>query len=507
MSSVHEDIMVETDLLVIGGGINGVGIARDAAGRCLRVYLCEKDDLAQHTSSASTKLIHGGLRYLEQYDFKLVRHALQEREVLLRSAPHIIHPLRFILPHHRELRPRWMIRLGLFIYDYLGGRKLLPASQGVNLKTHQAGKALKRQFTDGFEYSDCWVQDARLVVLTAMDAEERGAIIKTHTECTALDRFDDHWIATLRENGSGVITRVKAGAVINAAGPWVEKVLKSGVELSGQSAVRFVKGSHVVVPKLFEHAYPYIFQNGDGRILFAIPFEGEFTLLGTTDIEVSDIPEPVVISPEETNYICQAVSEYFNKPVSTNDVVWSYSGVRPLYDDAASDASNVTRDYHLDLNTNGAPVVSVYGGKITTHRRLAEEALELLSSSFEVAGEPWTAESHLPGGDIVNADLNQFFSMCNKLYPWMEQRLLKDYATKYGTRVSKLLEGCITMDDLGQCMAHDLYEREVRYLMEHEYARSAEDVLWRRTKRGLHASPAEIEQLDSWMKVQLQNAA
>lgn len=504
MSSVEESALVETDLLVIGGGINGVGIARDAAGRGLRVYLCEKDDLAEHTSSASTKLIHGGLRYLEQYDFKLVRHALQEREVLLCSAPHIIHPLRFILPHHQGLRPKWMIRLGLFIYDHLGGRKLLPVSHKVNLKIHPAGKALKSQFTDGFEYSDCWVQDARLVVLTAMDAEARGAKIKIHTECIALERFADHWIATLRDNSNGITTRVKSGAVINAAGPWVDKVLRSGVELGGQYGVRFVKGSHVVVPKLFTHDYPYIFQNDDGRILFAIPFEQDFTLLGTTDIEVSEIPDQVAISPEETRYICQAVSEYFNQPVSPDDVVWSYSGVRPLYDDAASSASNVTRDYYLDLNTKGAPVLSVYGGKITTHRRLAEEALELLSSSFEVGGAPWTAGSHLPGGDIVNADLNQLFSLCSKIYPWMEQRLLKDYVNKYGTRVSVLLEGCITMDDLGQCMAPDLYEREVCYLMEHEYARSAEDVLWRRTKRGLHASPAEIEKLDSWMKARLQ---
>jgi len=503
MNADQNSKVIETDLLVIGGGINGVGVARDAAGRGLRVCLCEKDDLAQHTSSASTKLIHGGLRYLELYDFKLVRHALQEREVLLQSAPHIIHPLRFVLPHHRELRPKWMIRLGLFIYDHLGGRKRLPASQGVNLRTHPAGDALKTEFSAGFEYSDCWVQDARLVVLTALDAEARGARIETHTECTVLDRHDDHWLATLRNNETGAITKVKAGAVINAAGPWVEKVLKLGVDLSDEHGVRFVKGSHVVVPKLFDHPYAYIFQNGDGRVLFAIPFEGEFTMLGTTDIEVSDLPGQATISPDEVTYICAAVSEYFNKPVSADDVIWSYSGVRPLYDDAASNASKVTRDYNLHLDTEGAPVISIYGGKITTYRKLAEEVLDLLTGPFEVAGEAWTERSYLPGGDIANADLKVFLSLCRKLYPWMESGLLEGYATRYGTRISMLLEDCVGMEDLGQCFSPGLYEREVRYLMEEEYARSAEDVLWRRTKCGLHASAEAAKQLEEWMQVQI----
>ncbi len=507
MNSTQDYGIVETDLLVIGGGINGVGVARDAAGRGLRVFLCEKDDLAEHTSSASTKLIHGGLRYLELYDFKLVRHALQEREVLLRSAPHIIHPLRFVLPHHQELRPQWMIRLGLFLYDHLGGRKLLPASKRVKLKSHPAGAALKSQFSTGFEYSDCWVQDARLVVLTAMDAEARGAQIETHTECTVLERHGDHWLATLRNNVSGNTMRVKAGAVINAAGPWVDKVLKLGVDLTDQHSVRFVKGSHVVVPKLFEHPYAYIFQNGDGRILFAIPFEKEFTLLGTTDIEVNELPEHAAISADEITYICHAVSEYFDKPVVADDVVWSYSGVRPLYDDAASNASKVTRDYNLHLNTQGAPVISIYGGKITTYRKLAEEVLDLLSGSFEVAGEAWTERSYLPGGDIANADLGVFLSLCEKLYPWMESKLLTDYASKYGTRISLVLEDCSSKKDLGHCFAPGLFEREVCYLMTHEYAQSADAILWRRTKSGLHASADEIDQLDHWMKSKLQEVA
>jgi len=507
MNPEQKKNFIETDLLVIGGGIHGVGVARDAAGRGLRVFLCEKDDLAQHTSSASTKLIHGGLRYLELYDFKLVRHALQEREVLLRSAPHIIHPLRFVLPHHKELRPKWMIRLGLFIYDHLGGRKLLPASKRIRLEDHQAGVALKPQFTTGFEYSDCWVQDARLVILTAMDAEARGARVETHTECTVLERFDDYWHATLRNTIDGTLTRVKAGAVINAAGPRVEQVLKLGVDLTDQNSVRFVKGSHVVVPKLFDHPYAYIFQNGDGRILFAIPFEKEFTLLGTTDIEVQDLPEKASISNDEISYICTAVSEYFNTPVNTDDVVWSYSGVRPLYDDAASNASKVTRDYNLHLNTQGAPVISIYGGKITTYRKLAEEVLDLLSGPFRIAGHAWTEQSYLPGGDIANADLNVFLSLCEKLYPWVESSLLIDYATRYGTRISVLLEGCVNVSDLGATLAPGLFEQEVDYLMTHEYARSAEDVLWRRTKNGLYASADQIRQLDQWMKHKLETAA
>ncbi|MCP4128133.1 MAG: glycerol-3-phosphate dehydrogenase [Gammaproteobacteria bacterium] len=507
MNSVPDSKLVQTDILVIGGGINGVGIARDAAGRGLRVYLCEKDDLAQHTSSASTKLIHGGLRYLEYYDFRLVRHALAEREVLLRTAPHIIHPLRFILPHHKALRPKWMIRLGLFLYDHLGGRKLLPASCGVNLNKHVAGQALKSQYTSGFEYSDCWVHDARLVVLTAMDAAARGAVVKTRTECIALDRFDNHWVATLKEEVSGNQIQVKADTVVNASGPWVDRVLRLGVPSDREHGVRFVKGSHVVVPKLFDHPYPYIFQNADGRVLFAIPFEHEFTLLGTTDIEVSDIPKQASITSEETAYICEAISEYFKQPIVPDDVVWSYSGVRPLYDDAASSASKVTRDYNLHLNSSAAPVISVYGGKITTYRKLAEEVLDLLSGAYPIPGHAWTSMSHLPGGDIANADLEVFLTLCNKRYPWIDQTLLKDYVTKYGTRISTLLEGCGSMDDLGKRMSPGLYEREVAYLMKHEYARSADDVLWRRTKHGLHASSLEIEQLDNWMKQQLPEVA
>ena len=326
------------DLLVVGGGINGVGIARDAAGRGLRVLLCEQEDLAQHTSSASTKLIHGGLRYLEYYDFKLVRHALREREVLLRAAPHIIHPLRFVLPYQKQLRPKWMIRIGLFLYDHLGGRELLPASHAIDLRQHVAGAALKSEFSAGFEYSDCWVEDARLVVLSALDAQLHGATILTRTRCTGLQRHADHWLVTLRDQRNGQSRTLRADALVNAAGPWVEEVLALDPEARPPHHIRFVRGSHVVVPKLFDHPYPYLFQNGDGRILFAIPFEHDFTLLGTTDIEMQQVPERAQIEQQEIDYICRAVSEYFEQPIAPSDAVWSYSGVRPLYDDAVGNA-------------------------------------------------------------------------------------------------------------------------------------------------------------------------
>jgi len=350
------------DIVVIGGGINGAGIARDAVGRGLSVLLCEKDDLAQHTSSASTKLIHGGLRYLEHYDFMLVRHALQEREVLLKAAPHIIWPLRFILPHHQSLRPRWLIRLGLFLYDHIGGRKLLPKSHSVNLKTHVTGEALKKEFTHAFEYSDCWVQDARLVVLNAMDAAERGCEVRLRTEVTDLVRNDGSWTVHLRDNNTQEKTSVSARAIVNASGPWVEKTLDLDEDHDSRYATRLVKGSHIVVPKLFDHPYTYIFQNADNRIIFAVPYEQDYTLLGTTDMEVGDEPGTVEIEDAEVRYICDAASEYFEKTVNAADVVWAYSGVRPLYDDASANASKVTRDYKLDLDERkGAPVLSVYG--------------------------------------------------------------------------------------------------------------------------------------------------
>ena len=491
----HETACPEFDLLVIGGGINGAGIARDAAGRGLKVCLCEKDDLAGHTSSASTKLIHGGLRYLEQYDFKLVRHALQERELLLRSAPHIIHPIRFVLPHNASLRPEWMIRLGLFLYDHLGGRRRLPGSQSVVLNRHVAGQALKDDYRTGFEYSDCWVRDARLVVLNAMDGAARGAVIWTHTRCVGLSRSTADWTVTLRNERDGSIRFVRAKAVVNAAGPWVEQVLDAGFTAGRTHGIRFVKGSHIVVPRLFAHDYAYIFQHGDGRVLFAIPFEDDFTLLGTTDIELDRLPENNQITQKEVTYICHAVSEYFVRPVEPADVVWSFSGVRPLYDDAAGEASRVTRDYNLHIDCEQAPILSIYGGKITTYRRLAEDVLDLMADCLDIQGTPWTATSPLPGGDLPDADFARFLIDCAVAYPWLSRDRLQAYAGHYGTRISQLLAGCDCEEALGLDFGGGLFEREVIYLTTHEYAETAEDIVWRRTKRGLRMSPEEIARL------------
>lgn len=491
--------MITTDLLVVGGGINGAGIARDAAGRGLSVFLCEKDDLAQHTSSASTKLIHGGLRYLENYDFSLVRHALCEREVLLRAAPHIIWPMRFVLPHHKALRPQWLIRTGLFLYDHIGGRKMLPSSHRIDLRKHPAGALLKPAFKSGFEYSDCWVQDARLVVINAMDARARGAQIRTRTRCVGIARHASHWLADLRDEITGQTYQVQTRALVNAAGPWVEQVLHLDADRRSEQRVRLVKGSHIVVPRLFDHQYPYIFQNADGRVLFAIPFERDFTLLGTTDQEVGEIPVQAQITGEEITYICSAINEYLNRPVTPTDVVWSYSGVRPLYDDDAISASKVTRDYKLDLDSNGAPMLSVFGGKITTYRVLAEQVMQLLTHPLQIRQPDWTATVALPGGDIENADFNAFLADCRNRYSWLPEDLLYDYARNYGSRISTLLSGCCDLQTLGRHFDGPLYEREVTYLMQQEFAQTAEDVLWRRSKKGLLVSRQAARDLDHWM--------
>jgi len=465
----------EFDLVVIGGGINGAGIARDAAGRGLSVLLVEKDDLAEHTSSSSTKLIHGGLRYLEHYDFMLVRHALQEREVLLRAAPHIIWPLRFILPHHSALRPKWLIRLGLFLYDHIGGRKLLPKSWSVNLNKHVSGEALQDQFSAGFEYSDCWVQDSRLVVLNARDAADRGATIQVQTTCTDITATDDHWTVELRDNASGVLTDLKTRAVVNAAGPWVESVQNLQVRNKNNHGVRLVKGSHIVVNKLFDHDFTYIFQNADGRVLFAVPYEQHYTLLGTTDIEVDGDPAAVEIEAREIEYICGAVSEYFKKPVTADDVVWSYTGVRPLYDDAAANASKVTRDYVIHLSKSGPPMVSIFGGKITTFRKLSEEVVDMI-------------------------DYPAFVNAMQERYPWLPDSILNDYTRNYGTRIDTLLSEASNVAELGVHFGGELYEAEVRYLITHEWARSADDILWRRTRKGLHVPHDTPAVLSEWMQ-------
>ncbi len=488
------------DLVIIGGGINGAGIARDASGRGLKVLLLEKDDLAEHTSSASTKLIHGGLRYLEHYDFMLVRHALQEREVLLRAAPHIIWPLRFVLPHHKALRPKWLIRLGLFLYDHIGGRKMLPASHSLDLSSHVSGKALKKEFKSGFEYSDCWVQDARLVTLNIMDAAERGCDVRTRCECTDLVRHEGQWDVHMRsefgDNNSIVSTR----AVVNASGPWVEATLDLDEEHDAKHGVRLVKGSHIIVPKLFDHPYTYIFQNADNRVLFAVPYEQDYTLLGTTDVEVGDEPGKQSIDADEIAYICDSVSEYFEKPIDPASVVWSYSGVRPLYDDASENASKVTRDYKLDLDERkNAAVLSVYGGKITTYRKLAEQAVDMLQETLASTAKTWTADVPLPGGDIPNADFDAFVDALKSQYRWLDENVLFDYARNYGTRIHTLLGESKSMSDLGQHFSGPLYQSEIDYLVKHEWARTSEDILWRRSKKGLHTEAGTAEKVQAYI--------
>ena len=488
------------DLLVIGGGINGTGIARDAAGRGLDVLLCEKDDLGAHTSSASTKLIHGGLRYLEQRELRLVRHSLQEREVLLRNAPHIIWPLRFVLPHHAGLRPWWMIRLGLLLYDHLGGRELLPPCASIDLQRHVSGRALKRGYRRGFEYSDCWVQDARLVVLNARDAHARGAEIRTRTECVSLARRSARWEAVLVDRTDGSRFTASARGVVNASGPWVGRTL--GLEAGADSGhhVRLVKGSHVVVRRLFDHPNPYIFQGGDGRVLFAIPFEEDYTLLGTTDVEVEADPGPVAITPEEVDYICASANEYFETPVSPGDVAWTYSGIRPLFDDRTENASEVTRDYVLHLDRGPAPLLSVYGGKITTYRRLAEQAVDLLAAPLACDARAWTRDAPLPGGDIPGADIGGFTERCAARYPWLPERLLRHYVRHYGTDIHTLLAGCASIDGLGEHFGAGLHAVEVDFLVEHEWARSPDDILWRRTKKGLTMSGEGERRLQEFLE-------
>ncbi len=489
------------DIAVIGGGINGCGIARDAAGRGLSVYLCEKSDLAGATSSASTKLIHGGLRYLEYYEFRLVREALAEREVLLRAAPHIVSPMRFVLPHHKGLRPAWLIRLGLFLYDHLGGRKILPPARRLDLTRDPAGEPLKPAFRTAFEYSDCWVDDARLVILNAVDAAERGAEIETRTEMVKAERRAGGWRVTLREQG-GALREITAKTLVNAAGPWVGAVTSERLGLLPDAPVRLVKGSHIVVPKLFEHDRAYIFQNADKRIIFAIPFEHDFTLIGTTDLDYEGDPESPHATEAEIAYLCVAASEYFRQPIEPPQVVWTYSGVRPLYDDGASAAQEATRDYVLKVEGGGdlAPVLNIYGGKITTYRRLAEASLEKLRPFLPNLSAPWTADASLPGGDFEVGGLVALSARTAVLSPVCTPRRAARLARAYGTRATRIVDGVRTEADWGVEFGADLTEREVRYLMAHEWARTAEDVLWRRSKLGLRIDKVGAARLEDWMQ-------
>ena len=487
------------DLLVIGGGINGTGIARDAAGRGLDVLLCEQDDLAAHTSSASTKLIHGGLRYLEHRDFGLVRQSLRERAILLRNAPHIVWPMRFVLPHHAGLRPWWMIRLGLFLYDHLGGSGPLPPCASIDLGRHASGGALQGRYRRAFEYSDCWVQDSRLVVLNARDAHARGAEIRTRTACVSLAADGSSWTADLADQESGERVSVTAQGVVNASGPWVGRVRALAGGAEAKHRVRLVKGSHIVVRKLFDHPYPYIFQSDDGRVLFAIPYEEDYTLLGTTDVEFGDAPGRVEITPEEVDYICAAANAYFETSVTPDDAVWTYAGIRPLFDDYAENASEVTRDYVLHLDPAPAPMLSVYGGKLTTYRRLAERAVDMLAGPLRAKGSRWTGDAPLPGGDIPDADIGAYTAQCAARYSWLPERLLRHFIRHYGTDIHSLIDGRSSMGDLGEHFGAGLYEAEAAYLVEHEWARTAEDILWRRTRRGLGVSAPSVQRLHAYL--------
>ncbi|MEM9146556.1 MAG: glycerol-3-phosphate dehydrogenase [Pseudomonadota bacterium] len=489
------------DLAIIGGGINGCGIARDAAGRGLRVALFEMGDLGQATSSASTKLFHGGLRYLEHYEFRLVRESLIERERLIRAMPHIAWPMRFVLPHHKGLRPAWLLRLGLFLYDNLGGREILPGTRTLDLRTDPVGKPLKPALTKGFEYSDGWVQDSQLVVLNARDAANRGAGVHTRTRLDAAERRDNLWHLTVSDTVTGAPRSVQARGLVNAGGPWVDEIIRGRLRQNSAANIRLVRGSHIVVPRLTEHDRAYIFQNADGRIVFAIPYETDFTLIGTTDAEHEGDPSTAQCSDEEARYLCAAVSEYFAEPVTTEQIVWRYAGVRPLYDDGTKSASAATRDYVLEVEDQdgAAPVLNIFGGKITTYRRLAEAALAKLAPWYSGAGAPWTAGVALPGGDFP---WNGFEDLCTRLiaeHPFLGKTTAMRLVRGYGTDAWAVLDGARTQDDLGETFGADLTEREVRFLMDRQWARTAEDVLWRRTKLGLRLETAEVARLEAFM--------
>nr|WP_275982225.1 glycerol-3-phosphate dehydrogenase [Frigidibacter sp. ROC022] len=506
-------------MFVIGGGINGCGIARDAAGRGLKVCLAEMGDLAQATSSSSTKLFHGGLRYLEYFEFRLVREALVERETLLKAMPHISWPMRFVLPYHKSMRfegqtptsrllsvvmpwtrgrrPAWLIRFGLFLYDHLGGRKILPATRTLDLTTDPAGRPLNPKFRKAFEYSDCWVEDSRLVVLNARDAEARGATVLTRAKVTEARRQGDLWQITVERDGKSA--EVTARAVVNAGGPWVEQVLRGTLGIDSSEGVRLVRGSHIVTARLFDHDRCYFFQGSDGRIIFAIPYEQDFTLIGTTDHDHDGAPGTAVCTEEEQDYLCAFASQYFAKPVTRDQIVWTYSGVRPLYDDGAKSATAATRDYVLLLDTRGAPLLNVFGGKITTYRRLAEAALDKLAPHLGLKEPAWTAGVPLPGGDFPVDGVADLTARLRDAYPWLDDYWAGRLIRAYGTEATEVLGGADSPEALGRDFGGTLSEAEVRWLMHHEYARTAEDVVWRRSKLGLRMTAEQIAALDDFM--------
>ncbi len=518
-----------TDLFVIGGGINGCGIARDAVGRGLTVKLAEMNDLASATSSASTKLFHGGLRYLEFFEFRLVRESLIERETLLRAMPHISWPMRFVLPYHPAMRfesstptsrlltlfmpwmkgrrPAWLIRLGLFLYDNLGGRKILPGTTTVSLKGTAEGTPLEDRFETAFEYSDCWVEDSRLVVLNARDAVARGATVLPRTKVVTAYQQDGLWVIETQDTVTGMRHSHRARMLVNAAGPWVGDVIQTKMRSNSSEGVRLVRGSHIVTKRLYDHEKCYFFQGTDGRIIFAIPYETDFTLIGTTDAEHSDPDVAPVATEDEQAYLIEFANGYFRQDLTVDDVVWSYSGVRPLYDDGSQSATQATRDYTLKVDTgSGAPVLNIFGGKITTYRKLAEHALEKIAEHFPQTGPAWTAGVPMPGGDFAVSDVDRLIRSLRAEYPFLSEYWARRLVRAYGTEASDILGPATTESDLGIDFGATLSEAEVIWLMQREFAQRADDVVWRRTKLGLRLSTEQVATLDSWMQARLVEA-
>ncbi len=517
------------DIFVIGGGINGTGVARDAQGRGLQVTLAEMNDLASATSSASTKLFHGGLRYLEYFEFGLVKKALVERETLLRAMPHISWPMRFVLPYHADMRfetttpaakllnrvmpwmkgrrPAWMIRLGLFMYDNLGGRKILPSTKTVWLRRDPAGESLDDRFVRAYEYSDCWVEDSRLVVLNARDAERRGAEILVRTKVTSAEREGDLWVVTTEDHLSGETRTHKARVLVNAGGPWVEDVVKGVARLNSSEGIRLVQGSHIVTKRLYDHDKCYFFQGEDGRIIFAIPYETDFTLIGTTDKEYHGNPSEAACTDEEKDYLIAFANQYFKQDISRDDIVWTYSGVRPLYDDGAKSATAATRDYVLSMDTAGAPILSIFGGKITTYRKLAEGVMKKLKRAFPKMDDDWTAGVPLPGGDFAVSGFDALVRTLQYHHPFLDERWARRLVRAYGTEALQVFRGATRIEDLGEDFGASLTQAEVNWLVDKEYARSAEDIVWRRSKLGLHLTDAQISRLDDAISATLSKAA
>lgn len=492
---------MEIDLLIIGGGINGCGVAADAAGRGLSVVLCEKDDLAFATSSASTKLIHGGLRYLEQYNFKLVREALKEREILMKKAPFLIHPIEIVLPHNHLLRPVFMIRIGLWLYDHLHSGRSLPASKKLKLSEATEGQPLKSKYKIGFSYSDCQTDDARLVVLNAIAARENGAKILTRTNFKSAHRKEGHWIAELHDETQNEDFTIKAKAIVNASGPWVTDVINDVGDVTTENSIRLVKGSHIVVPKLYEGTQAYILQNPDRRVVFTIPYKNKFTLIGTTEVAFEGNPNQAAISNVEINYLCDTINRYFTKELTGEEVVWSYAGVRPLYDNKASTASELSREYHLEVEDDhgSAPMLSVFGGKITTYRTLAEAVLKKLKPYFPNMGKSWTANETLPGGDCDGLSYAEFIVSLGEQYPWLPAHLVHRYAASYGDLCHAILADTDSIDALGKHFGAGLYEKELKYLVQNEWAQTVDDCIWRRSKLGLFLTSEEIETIKSYL--------